>query len=204
MQGSLGWLVAVVIMTACQRPAGKDPAHASESQRSTSANVVPLPTEASVFAASPADLPRLTRGATLTVVVFFSAHCPCQRAHDEKLRELAATYEPQGVRFLLIDSEASSSLTNDAAEARQRQYPFAILSDPAGQWAEKFGAVYATYTVILDPALRARYHGGIDSDQARTTATAEPYVRNALTDLLHGAEPRVSHGKTLGCSLRRR
>lgn len=141
--------------------------------------------------------------ADLTVVTFFSAHCPCQRAHDPRLIALYTRYAPRGVRFLAVDAEPGASPERSAREARARGYPFPILADPRSVARDGLGAEAATYTVILDRAGRARYAGGIDSDRTHPTDDATAYVADALDDLLSGREPRRPHGKVLGCALER-
>ena len=156
-----------------------------------------------VIAREGPSLDELTRGAPLTVVVFFSSHCPCQRAHDERLRALAAKYAPAGVRFVLVDAEVDATQQGDEIEARARAYPFPVLANPNGSLADSLGAEYATYTVVLDAEHRIRYLGGIDSDKQHLTEDAHFYLRDALDDLVGGRAPTVPVGKTLGCVLRR-
>lgn len=141
--------------------------------------------------------------AKLTVLVFYAEHCPCFRAHEERLRELARLYAPHGVTFLLVDSEVDATMARDAAAARERSLP-PIAIDPGAKLADALGAEYATYTVVLDPSGRVRYRGGIDTDKNRLTADAQPYLRDAVDDLLAGREPRRSEGKALGCALQTR
>jgi len=142
-------------------------------------------------------------GARATVIVFFSASCHCLKVHDDRLRDLYATYHPRGVEILLVDSEPSASTDRDAAEARDRRYPFPILLDPQAKLARALGAEYATYTVVVDPSGHVAYSGGIDTDEMHLHPDATPYVANALDDLLSGRPPRLSHGKALGCVLER-
>jgi hypothetical protein len=146
----------------------------------------------------------LWRGSRLTVLVFFSSHCPCQKAHDWRLIELHRRYGERGVRFVLVDSEAGASAERSADEARRRGYPFSIRPDPEGHLADAFEARYATFTVIVDEAGAVRYRGGIDSDRKDLHDDARHYVASALDDLLEGREPRVAEGKSLGCALQRR
>lgn len=146
----------------------------------------------------------LTRGAPLTVVEFFSADCPCQRAHDARLIALHDAYAPRGVRFVAIDAEVGASPERAQREASSRGYPFAIEPDPEGKLADVLDARFATYTVVLDRDGVVRYQGGVDSDRKDLHDDAQHYVRDALDDLLGGREVRTPEGKTLGCSLRRR
>src|SRR6185312_6985998 len=48
---------------------------------------------------APHTLAEVARGARFTVVTFFSADCPCQHAHDARLREMEALYRARGVAF---------------------------------------------------------------------------------------------------------
>ena len=149
------------------------------------------------------DLRSIAARAPFTVVTFFSAHCPCQTAHDARLRDLYAAYAPRGVQFVAIDAESGASDARAAAEHDKRRYPYPVLADPGGASADALAAAYATYTVVLDREGRVRYHGGIDSDRTHLTRDAEPYVKNALDDLLEGRDVRTKEGKVLGCALSR-
>ncbi len=149
----------------------------------------------------PVTLPGGLAGARYTVLEFFAAHCPCQAAHDARLRALHAAYATRRVRFYAVDSEAGASRERDAAEARARSYPFPVLLDPGGQLARSLGAEYATYSVVIDPAGAVVYRGGIDSDRLDLTRGARPYLKDALDDLLAGHAPRTAESKALGCAL---
>lgn len=139
--------------------------------------------------------------AELTVVEFFSRHCPCQAKHDERMRGLATTYAERNVTFLAIDSEVGASASRARQEAEGRGYPFPILVDANGSIARQVGATYATYTVVVDRQGRIIYAGGIDSDKNHLTDDATWFLRDAIDDALAGKAIRRPTGKTLGCSL---
>jgi hypothetical protein len=145
----------------------------------------------------------LTR-APWTVLVFFSADCPCFSVHEPRLRSLIRAYEPRGVRFLLVDSEIEASLARDAAIAREHDLLVPFVIDSGAVLADALVAEYATYSVVLDRDGAVRYRGGIDSDKSHLRADATPYLRRALDDLLTGNEPRQLESKALGCPLRTR
>ena len=136
-----------------------------------------------------------------TVVFFFDDHCPCQAAHDPRLRDLYAQYHPRGVDFVAVDPAHGATLDRDRAEAEKRAYPFPILLDPEGSLARGMGAEYATETFVLDRSGTVRYHGGIDSDRSHLQESASMYLRDALDDLLDGRPPRRAESKALGCAL---
>jgi hypothetical protein len=145
--------------------------------------------------------PALLSRARWTVLVFFSPDCHCVAAHEGRLRDLQAEYQGRGVQFFWVDSEVGASEERDAAEAQRRGLAFPILRDPGARAARRFDARYASDTVVLDASGAVRYHGGIDSDRDHLRVGAQPYLRNALDDLLGGREPRLPRGPALGCTL---
>jgi peroxiredoxin len=149
------------------------------------------------------DVRQLAQASTLTVLVFFAADCHCLQEHEGRLKALYEQYRPRGVQIFMIDSEATASPERDQAEALQRDYPFPILSDRAAWLANRLGADYATFSVIVDAEGYVRYRGGIDTDKDHLRDDATPYLKDALDDLLAGRSPRVAEGKTLGCSLQK-
>jgi peroxiredoxin len=153
---------------------------------------------------APDDVRSLGQGARLTVIVFFSAHCPCQAAHDPRLLALHARYSARGVKFVAIDAEVTAASDVDAREAKARNYPFPILSDPDGRLADELGAEMATFTVVIDEHGRVLYRGGIDSDRSHLTDDATPWLDDALEALLDGKAPKVASSKALGCALQRK
>ncbi len=139
--------------------------------------------------------------AKITVVEFFSIHCPCQAKHDERLRALASAYAPRGVSFVAVDSEVGATVERDRNEATRRGYPYPILIDAHGEVARALDADYATYSVLVDANGRVPYSGGIDSDKSHLRDDATPYLRDAIDDALARRPMRRREAKTLGCSL---
>jgi peroxiredoxin len=139
--------------------------------------------------------------ARLTVLIFYADHCPCQAAHDGRLRDLYALYHPRGVDVFAVDSETGATLERDRAAAEKRGYLFPILIDPGGSLAHRFGAEYATEAFVVDRSGTVRYHGGIDSDRKQLHDGATPFLSDALDDLLSDRPPRRAESKALGCAL---
>ena len=148
-------------------------------------------------------LSAVLKQAPWTVAVFVSKECPCLAAHDQRLRDLAATYGPRGVQFLAIDSEVGTTPGSASAEIASHGLPFSIYVDRGAKLANELGAEFATYTVVLASDGRVVYRGGIDSDKQRLHDDATFFLRDALDDLLVGHAPRRTEGKTLGCVLRK-
>jgi hypothetical protein len=134
-----------------------------------------------------------------TAVVFFSRHCICQTAHNERIRSLIAREGPRGVGFLVVDPEESATRESDARESTERGYP--IVLDTEGRLARALGADFATYSAVLDSEGRVLYRGGFDSERSHLSDSPRTYLANALDDLLDGKPPRQPQTKPLGCAL---
>jgi AhpC/TSA family len=145
----------------------------------------------------PTDLSK----AKLTVFIFFSKDCLCFAAHEDRIRTLIDTYSSRGVQFVIVDSEVGRTADGDAAEARARRLPSPIFIDSGARLAKSLGAVYATYTVVVDPQGVVRYRGGIDTDKTHLKDDRTQFLADALDDLTAGRPPRLAEGKTLGCAL---
>ncbi len=166
------------------------------------AAVVPSTTlPASLGDGVPAEAKLVDPAAKVTVLEFFSAHCPCQAQHDARLRALHDHYAPLGASFRAVSSEESLDRAGEAKEAARRHYPFPLVHDEGGQLARSLGADYATYTLVVDPQGKVLYRGGIDSDKRDLHDDARPYLANALDDALADRPVRVPEAKTLGCAL---
>lgn len=148
------------------------------------------------------SIPEIFASARLTVVVFFSDHCPCFRVHEDRIKEVVRVYGPQGVYVLVVDSEISAGQDRDARAAAERGLP-PITLDPGAKLADAVDASYATYTVVFDTEGKLRYRGGIDTDKNVLHDDTKPLLRDALDDLLAGREPRNSEGKAMGCALQK-
>ena len=140
------------------------------------------------------------RANKFTVVVFYGATCPCFAAHVDRMRQLESELAPQGVGFLVVDSERHAG--TDPAVPLRVAPGLPILRDEGAVLARRLGANYATESYILDAAGHIRYRGGIDTDRKYLRPDAQPYLRQALLKLLAGEGPAFTTTKALGCALR--
>ena len=149
----------------------------------------------------PATYPRDLAASPFTVFVFFAHGCPCFGMHEARLRELVGAFGARGVRFVIVDSEVGRSIADDAEEAQKRALPVPVFLDPGAKLAKQLGAIYATYSVVVDAQGAIRYRGGIDSDKSHLRDDRTQYLADALADLTAGRAPRRAESKTLGCAL---
>ncbi len=152
--------------------------------------------------------------ARYTVLVFFTAHCPVQKAHDARMRELADAFRAQGVAFVGVASEVDADAASVNEAARTRGLPFPVVVDRGARLADALGVEYSTHVVVLGEPSKAAanaearrsvlYSGAIDSDGAFLTASAKHYLKDALSALVSGTTVSTKRTEALGCPLRKR
>jgi thiol-disulfide isomerase/thioredoxin len=151
------------------------------------------------------------------VVAMTSSTCPLSRKYLPVLARLAETYEPQGVRFLLVaaneppvepaDASASRSapMRDPLRELMATAAPGMVcVSEHAAALARIVGATTTTDVVLLDASGTVRYHGAVDDqyglDYARDSAR-QRYLWDAIDALLAGKRPMVEATAAPGCVL---
>jgi len=158
-----------------------------------------VPKGAIASTAGPREL--LDPNARLTVFEFFSAHCPCQGAHDARMIALAEKYRASGVSLVVVDSEVGATPERDQTEATRRHYPFPIVIDAGGRVARALDAEFATYVVLVDSGGHVLFRGGFDSDHRDLNDDATPYLEHAIEDALANRPQRREEARVLGCAL---
>lgn len=139
----------------------------------------------------------------LTVLLFFSSDCPVQKAHDGRLRDIAAKYEAKGVGFHAVVSEAGANYAADKEELTKRGLTMPMIEDKDAKIADALGVEYSTHVVVLDPKRHVLYSGGIDSERSHVTPTFDHHLENALDDALSGSAVRKAKTEALGCPLKK-
>jgi len=144
-------------------------------------------------------------GARILVVVFAANGCPSVRALEPWLVRFQKDYESRGVKVIWINSNNDALSPPDSYDemlkrAEKFEYPFTYLKDEGGAVARAFGALTTPHSFVLDEKRRIRYRGRVaDSRQAETIT--EPYVQQAVDDLLAGKAVTLADTEPYGCGI---
>lgn len=137
------------------------------------------------------------------VVTFVSSRCPCSAAHEARLKELAERYKTSKFSFLGVHSNADETQDEARAHFEKVRFPFPVLSDRHGQWAQTLGALKTPHAYIIDARSGTIvYQGGVD-DSTHPDRASRFYLAEAIEDLSTGKAPRVSQTRALGCQIKR-
>jgi peroxiredoxin len=138
----------------------------------------------------------------VTAVIFISAQCPVSNAYGDRLEALYKEYTPKGVRFLFVDSNATETAEQMAANAKEHGFTFPIYQDPSSLAAEQFHAQATPETFVLDKQGAIRYHGAVD-DAQNPARVKHSSLREALDAMLTGRAVATPETKAFGCTIKR-
>ncbi len=146
----------------------------------------------------------------LVVAVFMGTECPLARLYAPRLEKLWQEFSPQGVQFLMIDSNQQDSITELGAFARINKLTFPVLKDPDNSVADLFRAQRTPEVFVLDAKRTVRYHGRIDDQYGlgSNSGYARPEIKRrdlavAIEELLAGKDVSLAVTTATGCIIGR-
>ncbi len=151
----------------------------------------------------PFSLADATKANSLVVVMFISTQCPYSNAYNDRMRDMAAAYEKQGILFAGINSNKTEPADEVIAHAKQHGFGFSLMKDPDNKVADLYDARHTPEIFVVDPDGKVRYHGRIDENYEEPAKVASPDLKNALDALLAGRPIAKAETKAFGCSIKR-
>lgn len=142
------------------------------------------------------------------VVVFICNHCPFAKLYTDRLNALNTKYKPLGVPVLTINSMDTLTYESERWElmrsrAQSEHYNFPYLQDAAQTVGQNFGANRTPHAYVLWRVSNKwiiKYSGAID-DNGKDASAAQPFIANALDDLLAGKPVANPETLTVGCAI---
>lgn len=126
----------------------------------------------------------VTPGSKGAVLIFVASLCPCTDAHRVMVDNLLEQTGPKGIKFYSVFSNLGE--TEERAEYFYRnigwKMPYFLDSD--GELAGKYKATRTPQTVILSPQRKVLFTGPIDDANVNQGRVDNPYLKNALEDIL--------------------
>lgn len=143
--------------------------------------------------------PRQLAGSSGVVFLIWNPDCPWVDRYEDRLRALAAEYEGQGLRFVLVDAAQNGS--DDTAST---QIEAAIhVQDPRRRFIDALGATRTPQAFVFDAERTLTYMGAIDDSPSSPERVEERYLRAALRALVEDQNPEPHQQRSaFGCRLR--
>jgi len=143
-----------------------------------------------------------------TVVMFICNHCPFVVHIQNKLTEIANSYQAKGIRFIAISANDVTNYPDDAPDKMRQvalalQYPFAYLYDESQAVAKAYHAACTPDFFVFDKNLVCVYRGRFDDSRpGKNIPVSGKDLSAALDALLSGnAVPSEQH-PSMGCNIK--
>ncbi len=140
-------------------------------------------------------------------VIFTCNHCPYAQAYEDRLVALAKHGDPQGVQFVLINSNDATNYPDDSFESmkvrhKEKAFPFPYCLDETQDVAKAYGALCTPHCFVFDVDRRLRYKGRIDDNWRHPDQVIEHSLSDALAALVKGEQPSKPEANAIGCSIK--
>ena len=147
-------------------------------------------------------LSAMLRPARATVLLFWSAGCPCVRRYQERMDALLARWEPRGVQVLGVAANADETRASINEATQERGFRLPIWRDVGGALAEALGARSTPTAVVLLSDGTVVYRGWIDNERLPDDPQRQPWLDDALTRVLRD-DLRGETRPVYGCRITR-
>jgi peroxiredoxin len=136
------------------------------------------------------------------VLMIQGNYCPIVRHSMPALREVSARYAPQGVRFLLMNSNIQDNAETIAKEVEEFGYTYPVLVDTKQKIGEALHVQRTSEVFVIDPATRKLVYRGPMDDRLsyeRQRPATKHYLVDALDATLSGEAVKVPYADGVGC-----
>ena len=144
-------------------------------------------------------LDSLTKNADATVLVFWSAGCPCVRRYQGRVDALRSR---PNVQVLAISSNAGESFDEALRVANERGVQVPLYRDDTGAIAALVNARSTPTVAVLDRTGAVRFTGWLDNEREVGADDREPWLERALDGVLGGSS-FAARTPTWGCTITR-
>lgn len=144
------------------------------------------------------------------VVVFTGNHCVYSKKYEDRLVQMANTYQPKGIQFLLINPNnpkvnPEETKEMNAIRAKEKNFIFPYLQDVDQTVARDFGAEKQpeAYALVNEGGVwKVLYSGRIDDNPLMAEKVKTNYLSAALDKILAGDKSPSENTPPSGCNIR--
>ena len=147
------------------------------------------------------------KGENGTLIIFSCNTCPWVIRWEDRYVEIANSYLKKGIGMIAINSNVArfngdDSLYEMKKHAKEKKYNFPYAQDPKAKLAYAFGATKTPHVYLFNDKDNLVYRGAIDDNARDADAVEEPFLSNAIDQLLAGRKIKKTTSKAIGCSIK--
>lgn len=142
------------------------------------------------------------------LVIFSCNTCPFVVMWEDRYAQLEEKCAETGLGMVYINSNQAKRDGDDSVEAmkahaKKTDYSYPYLIDENSALANAFGAKTTPHIYLFNKDNELVYKGAIDDNYKNVEAVKEPYLLNAIDELLAGKKISLAETKAVGCSIKR-
>ncbi|MBM4175201.1 MAG: thioredoxin family protein [Ignavibacteria bacterium] len=142
----------------------------------------------------------------LLCIIFSCNHCPYVKAYEGRMIDIQMDFE-KDLFIVAINSNDEINYPEDSfvdmkKRASKLGFNFAYLRDADQKIASAFGATHTPEIFLFDENRTLQFHGKIDDNWEYPNKIKEPYLKNAINELLNGKEVSTKETFTIGCTIK--
>ena len=142
------------------------------------------------------------------LVIFSCNTCPFVVMWEDRYAQLEEKCAETGLGMVYINSNQAKRDGDDSVEAmkahaKKMDYSYPYLIDENSALANAFGAKTTPHIYLFNKDNELVYKGAIDDNYKNIEAVKEPYLLNAIDELLAGKKISLAETKAVGCSIKR-
>lgn len=144
-------------------------------------------------------------GESGTTIIFWSNQCPWVERYQDRVVALINQFQPQGVRFLLVNANDASAFPQESLRAMQdvsANYPAPYVRDAGAALARALGATRTPHAFVFDADETLVYTGTIDDSPSGPGGVTATYLADALAAITGGGEVPTPQTKAFGCTIK--
>ncbi len=140
------------------------------------------------------------------VIMFICNHCPYVQAVRQRLIDLQASYDPNDVQLIGINSNDAKEYPDDSPTEmkkaiREFGINFPYLIDESQEVAKKYQAQCTPEIFVFCRGILA-YHGRVDDSWKDQKKVTRQELKEAIDALLRGEKPAPEQQFSIGCSIK--
>lgn len=142
------------------------------------------------------------------LLVNFSCNtCPWVGRWEDRYNPIANLAKENGIGVVALNPNAAirndgESMADMKARAEKSNYEFYYALDENAQLAEAFGATRTPHIFLFNSDMELVYKGAIDDNAESAEGVENPYLKNAIKNLVAGTEIDPQSTKSLGCTIK--
>lgn len=135
-----------------------------------------------------------------TVVIFFSAICPCSNNHVDYLKKLRTDFADYD--FFGVHSNIDENREIVVNYFKKQEINFKVISDKNSSIANHLGALRTPHAYLISKQGEILYQGGV-TDSSDPLKAKEFHLFDALISHKNNKEIKIKKSRVLGCEIAR-